>query len=248
MTTATRPGLMPSQRSARLAGVFAAMAVLLVLAGCNAGHDRQQVRGWLFADPSQRHPIKVSEREVGMDLSVPRGSYGLSRTQKHEAHAFLSQYRQQGAGAILVRAPSGSPNEVAAMRALDDLRFVFRQEGVAGEAVVFEPYYGGGDSSAPLRLSFLRHVAIGPECGDWSTNAAINPSNQSHPNFGCATQRNLAAMVANPRDLVEPRGMTPRSGERRDVVWDKWVKGESSSAERTQEEKASASEIGGGGN
>ena len=46
------------------------------------------------------------------------------------------------------------------------------------------------------------------------------------PNMGCATQRNLAAAVADPSDLVEPRGETPRPGERRDVVWGKYVKGE----------------------
>jgi pilus assembly protein CpaD len=42
--------------------------------------------------------------------------------------------------------------------------------------------------------------------------------NQPPWNFGCATQRNLAAMVDNPADLVQPRGETPASEMRRTTV------------------------------
>jgi len=42
--------------------------------------------------------------------------------------------------------------------------------------------------------------------------------NQPPWNFGCASQRNLAAMVDNPADLVQPRGETPVYEMRRTVV------------------------------
>jgi pilus assembly protein CpaD len=54
-------------------------------------------------------------------------------------------------------------------------------------------------------------------------------------------------MVANPRDLVEPQGMTPRDSQRRDVVMEKYVKGDSTVAEKSADEKAKVSEISGGG-
>ena len=50
--------------------------------------------------------------------------------------------------------------------------------------------------------------------------------NRHYWNLGCATQRNLAAMVANPADLVQPRGEDPISTSRRTVVLDKYRKGE----------------------
>ena len=70
-------------------------------------------------------------------------------------------------------------------------------------------------------------MAEAPDCGqDWSQNLARNYQNVPYPNFGCATQRNFAVMVANPADLLGPRTMTERSADRRDVAFDKYVRGE----------------------
>ena len=51
--------------------------------------------------------------------------------------------------------------------------------------------------------------------------------NQPYWNLGCASQRNLAAMVDNPADLVQPRGETPAYTMRRTTVLDKYRQGES---------------------
>ncbi|HWI87344.1 MAG TPA: CpaD family pilus assembly lipoprotein, partial [Sphingomonas sp.] len=40
-----------------------------------------------------------------------------------------------------------------------------------------------------------------PGCPDWS-DGEINPGETMAANFGCATQMNLAAMIADPQDLV----------------------------------------------
>ena len=76
-------------------------------------------------------------------------------------------------------------------------------------------YIAPRHAQPPIRISYVRYVAEGPQCGDFPTNLASQPDNLNSENFGCATQKNLAAMVANPADLVEPRTMTPRSEERR---------------------------------
>ena len=95
----------------------------------------------------------------------------------------------------------------------------------------------------------MQYVAQGPDCPDWSENLARDPQNMPFPNMGCATQKNFAAMVANPEDLLYPRAQTPRPGERRDVVWGKYVKGESTGSKWTPAgqplpERATASELG----
>ena len=60
-------------------------------------------------------------------------------------------------------------------------------------------------------------------CGRWPTDLARDDNNGNYENFGCASQNNLAAQVANPSDLLAPRGMTPIDSERRTAVYQSYV-------------------------
>lgn len=64
-------------------------------------------------------------------------------------------------------------------------------------------------NAGTVRVSFTRATATVPGCPDWSSNSETNEKNALHPNFGCAVNSNLAAMVANPDDLI--RGATTNS-------------------------------------
>ncbi len=230
------------QRPGSKAPLLLAAALVSLLAGCKT-YPKHEVAGWMFANPAVRYPIQVGEREISADFAVHRGASGFTRAQIYNVGDFVHGYKKDGQGPLLVRAPSGTPNEVASMHALDDLRQTLRRADIPGDAVVFEPYYGGGDPKAPIRLSYLRYVANSAPCGDWNDNVAADQLNVPYPNFGCAAQHNLAAMVANPRDLVEPRTMTARSSERRDTIWGKWIKGEPTGARKTAEESADVSQV-----
>jgi pilus assembly protein CpaD len=221
----------------------------LVISACGK-HSQREVASWMVQhDPAKRHPISIEKKEVVLDLPVPPGSYGLTHNQKSDLVNFAYRFRHQGRGGVLlVRTPSGGKNEIAAMRALDDVRRVLSKAGLPKHDISYEAYHGSYKAgSSPIRVSFLNHVAVGPECGDWNESLARDAQNRPYRNLGCASQRNLAAMVDNPRDLVEPRGLTPRSSERRDAVWDKYVKGEPTSAEKSDDEKTSVSDVQGGG-
>lgn len=228
--------------------LLAVSVVAVALIGCGNKHRKAEIRAWAHADVSERHPIVVDRREVDVALPIPRGAQGLSRPQADEVRAFVRQFKSASDGRLRIRAPRGTPNEVAAMRALAHVRALIRKEDVPPQATSFTTYHGHGDPEAPIRLSFLHYVAEGPECGEWPRDLTKTWQNMPFHNFGCATQRNLAAMTANPRDLLQPRGMTPRSSERRDVTWDKYVKGETTAAEKSEEEKAKVSDVSGGGN
>ena len=196
-----------------------------------------------LANPNERHPIAVKQGEVTLDLAVYRGASGLNPSQRAQLYAFLRDYKSQGSERLLIRAPSGGANETAALRAYDEVRRAMRGAGIDPAAVALEPYFGNGDPSAPLRLSYLQFVAQAPDCPDWSENIGRDPQNMPYPNMGCATQRNFAAMVANPEDLIHPRGETPRPGERRDTVWGKYVAGQPTISVRAPSEHANASEV-----
>lgn len=55
-----------------------------------------------------------------------------------------------------------------------------------------------------IRVHADRSVVLPPGCPDWTKPEADEPNNAPSSNYGCATEVNLAAMVANPADLVKP--------------------------------------------
>ncbi|MCP9222480.1 CpaD family pilus assembly protein [Erythrobacter sp. LQ02-29] len=52
------------------------------------------------------------------------------------------------------------------------------------------------------RVVLTRTTASVPGCPDWSVKTDFNPRNGNSSNYGCAVNSNLAAMVADPEDLV----------------------------------------------
>jgi len=51
-------------------------------------------------------------------------------------------------------------------------------------------------------------------------------TNQPYDNFGCFHTANLAAMIDDPRQLLQPYDMTIPDSQRRQTVYDKYIKGE----------------------
>ncbi|MBA2126641.1 pilus assembly protein CpaD [Hyphomicrobium methylovorum] len=205
-----------------------ALAILPLLGGCQ--HDRAgpQVAGWQLIDPEQRHPILVSQQPANLNLSVARGSSGLTSAQRGRVVDFISRNRAGDAGnsRFVIAAPGGSANEGAALDAAEDVRRLMLSSGYSESSISIEAYHAN-TREAPLRISYMRYVADAPDCGlNWSENLARAYQNTPYPNMGCSGQRNLAVMVANPADLLGPRTMSPRDSNRRDDMYGKYVKGE----------------------
>ena len=64
------------------------------------------------------------------------------------------------------------------------------------------PVTAGQSGPGQARVVITRSMASVPGCPDWSHTAEGNELNATNPNYGCAVNSNLAAMVANPEDLV----------------------------------------------
>lgn len=233
----------PARSHGRSIGkTLAVMSIVgLSLAACRPDGVGGQVSGWELLDPAQRHPILVSREPATLRLGVSRGSYGLHPGQRSRLEHFLAKYRSKDAGnsKLVIAVPSGAPNEVAAMQVVAEVRHLVSEYGFNPASVRVKAYHDRGNPQPPVRVSYLRYVAQAPECGDWPTNLANEPANVAYPNFGCATQRNLAVMVANPADLLGPRTETPRPNDRRATTWDKYRKGESSAANKKADEQIS---------
>ena len=64
------------------------------------------------------------------------------------------------------------------------------------------PVTAGYVDPGQARIVVTRSTASVPGCPDWSDDYDGNYANATSRNYGCATNSNLAAMVANPEDLV----------------------------------------------
>jgi pilus assembly protein CpaD len=241
MTTAIAHRATAGLASAAAKLVVAALA-LLALAGCKTTEEPgAYIADTTIIDPSERHPIMVSQQPAVINIRVARESQGLSPAQRDQVADFLAHYRSTGManGRLVISVPSGSPNESSAMHAVGDIRQLTANFGFSDSAIALEPYRAGRDGSAPIRLAYLRFVAEGPACGAWPTNLARDYRNEHYENFGCAQQRNLAAQIVNPADLLGPRSMTPSDPERRAVVFDKYQKGEATTSAKSADQDSS---------
>lgn len=67
------------------------------------------------------------------------------------------------------------------------------------------PVTQGEVAPGMFRVVVSRSKAEVPGCPDWSRTSVGNYKGDMPSNYGCATNANLAAMVANPEDLVSDR-------------------------------------------
>jgi pilus assembly protein CpaD len=226
---ALRPGL----------AFLAVSAIALALTGCKHTDDPTRVEGWTLFDASERHPILVSQQPTTHIVKVPPGANGLSGGQRAQLLDFADHYRatDNGASRLVIQAPSGGANEVSSMYAVSQIRALLTDQGFAENMISVEAYDANGTREPPIRVSYLRFVAEPPPCGNWSTNLANEPMNLPHPDLGCANQHNLAAMVANPADLLGPRSETARDSMRRDQVFTKYINGQPTGARKSADER-----------
>ena len=67
------------------------------------------------------------------------------------------------------------------------------------------PVTTGQIAPGTIRVVVTRSTASVPSCPDWSTTHENNYNAGNHSNYGCSTNSNLAAMIADPEDLVRGR-------------------------------------------
>ena len=170
--------------------------------------------------------------------------------QRAEVASFGHGWHRNATGGVAIRLPTGTPNEEAARKALPEIRSILVASGVpAGGIVVTQLPPFPPNQLVPVVLEYPKINASAGPCGRWPTD--LGPAagldymtNDPYWNLGCASQHNLAAMVDEPVDIVQPRAEIPPYTPRRDTVFDKYRKGESPATVYPDADKAKISEIG----
>lgn len=182
------------------------------------------------SDYRLRHPITISEADHTLEVFIGVNRGDLNPTQRAEVLAFAQTWRHEATGGVVVDLPVGTSNEHAAAEAMRTIRSILAASGVPPDGVLVRGYHPPALTLATIRISYPRIAAHAGPCGLWPADigASFNREffeNQPPWNEGCATQRNLAAMVDNPADLVQPRADTPAYEMRRTTVIEKYRAG-----------------------
>jgi pilus assembly protein CpaD len=208
-------------RLIRLAAAATVLAAATALASCAARPDRVTTSSVSSNDYRTAHPITLAEVQHALDVPVGSGERKLTTPLRDLIRGFAQDYAAISKSTISIALPSTSANAGATRSVSTEVRKVLIDSGVKANRIVLTSYDPvSADASAPIRLSFVAVTAITGDCGQWPTDL-FGPSirdNTNWENFGCATQQNLAAQIANPADLVGPRGMTPIDAQRRAEV------------------------------
>jgi len=223
------------------------LSFALALGGCNT--TPRDTTGSIPDDYRDRHPIRIKEGQNSLTLLVGTGRGSLSPMQRAEVLAFAQNWKREATGGVTIDRPVGGANDRAALEALKEARSIIVQAGVPNHGIGIRPYNAHGHKLATLRLNYPQVKAEAGPCGLWPDD--LGPSydpkhyeNKQYFNYGCATQQNLAAMVANPADLVQPRAETPAYTAKRSFGIDKWRKGESPATNYPDAQKSANSEVG----
>lgn len=243
--TTTAPIRFP--RSAALAGAI--LGLTLALGGCKTAAP--EVTASIPDDYRLRHPIVIQESKQTTEVFVGSERGGLTATQRADVISVAQNWLREGTGTITIDVPLHTPNAHVARDSYRDVHSLLVTAGVPGRGIVMRNYKPEDPRQLPtIRLSYSRIAASAGPCGTWPDD--LGPSiknkgyldNKPYFNLGCSQQRNLAAMVANPSDLVQPRPETPVYNARRTFVLDKYRKGEATSTTYPDADKNKISNVG----
>jgi len=235
------------KRAVRMAGALVGLA--LALGACT--HTDEVLTASVPDDYRLRHPIAIQEADQSVVIFVGHARGGLSAAQRADVIGLAQTWLREGTGAISADLPVGTPNARAAADSFREIQALLAAAGVPPRGIVVRHYHPQDPRlMATIRLNYPKISAVAGPCGLWPED--LGPSiknksyieNKSYYNFGCAYQRNMAAMIDNPSDLVQPRSETPPYTTRRTAAFEKYRKGAPTAIIYPDADKAKLSDTG----
>jgi len=141
---------------------------------------------------STKVPV-VARASMTMDVATTPG--GLPVSEQQRLAGWFETLDLRYGDRIAIENPDQNPAVTGAVRDLA-ARYGLMLADTA-------PITPGNLAPGQARVVITRSTASVPGCPDWSAKSDMNYGNALSPGFGCAINSNLAAMVADPQDLLE---------------------------------------------
>ena len=222
--------------------LFAGICSALILGACASYAPSNVPKEYLEGTPLDRNAISVSKRTEFLEIKIDPATAKMSETDLKRVESFVVDYRDHGHGQLILSLPEGGVNRQYAMEALTEARAIAWENGVEYEEIAGTSHDVAASADTTLILAFQSYDAIAPDCkplshydiGDFSSNNELE-------NFGCAVRTNLAAMIADPADLLGQRALEGGDPVRREVIMELFRQGKSTGAERAGNESGAVS-------
>ncbi|MGE0408823.1 MAG: CpaD family pilus assembly protein [Amphiplicatus sp.] len=205
-------------------------AASALAAGCAGAWNGEQQS----LSVAEEHPISVDSQVVTMTIGLDSKTSELSAIDKARLRAFADAYINNGHGTLTVSAPSGAGSDRQGEERAAAARHYLNEVGVDWSQITGATYRVADDKRRELVLSYTHYVATPPSCGIWTGMRSRDYANLRSPNFGCSMQNNIAALVADPHDLIEPADQTSADAQSRIRVIRAYRAGEKTSSATDQ--------------
>lgn len=161
-------------------------SLVLILGGCG---------GMPMNNPSldSVHQPVVSRTNYTLDITT--GPSGISIPEQRRLAGWFEALDLRYGDRVAIDDPMANEATRAAVEAVAD-RFGL----LVGDTAPVTP---GALNPGAARIIVTRSSAQVPGCPDWSAKSDTNLHNATSTNFGCASNANLAAMVADPEHLLK---------------------------------------------
>ncbi len=169
--------------------------------------------------------IQVAESIERLELYTRPNGLELSARDQLAVNQFLQAYRHRGNGPIYLNIPSSAASGLGVQQAQALIRQNLSGLGLGGASMQTGQYQAPYGSPAPVVVSYRTLKTVPRDCRQQG-DASDTFTNQPYDNFGCFHSANLAAMIGDPRQLLEPYDMTIPDSQRRQTVYDKYIQGE----------------------
>lgn len=174
-----------SRTGRKLAGAAVALSLGLALTGCGGMAVNRSLE-------SEHQP--VVER-TNYTLDVTTGPGGLPISEQNRIDDWFEAMDLRYGDRIAIDDPLASPATYAAVQDIAARHGVL----LSRDAPVTPGYVNAGAA----RIVVSRSAAKVPGCPDWSAKTDTNFKSATSPNYGCAVNSNMAAMIADPEHLIQ---------------------------------------------
>jgi pilus assembly protein CpaD len=189
-------------------------------------------------DGTVNHPIAVEPSFRDMKLHFAGGVDGISADDAVKFDNFLADYRAHGNGSLGISVPNGPPAHAAITYFAERAA----QTGISRDKILVSTH-DAADGDFRVDVNYISYSAHTDACGDWSENLAFSADNLTPKNFGCSVQHNIAAQVADPRDLLGPRRFDPADANRASTVLDAYEQGKPTGAQKSADQSGAVSDV-----